>query len=69
MIKKKVTKNKKKNGMSTSTAVAIGAGVAAVSAGAYYFLKPNKKHTTEIKALATKLKTGWKKTRNKKQRS
>ncbi|MFA5997921.1 MAG: hypothetical protein WC814_00790 [Candidatus Paceibacterota bacterium] len=113
MTKKKVVK-KKKSGMSVGTAAAIGAGVAAVSAGAYYFLGPKgkqhrgrakvwmtkmetdiekklqkaksvtqplyrdavdtiaatyskryKEHAPEIKALAKKLKAGWKNTRNK----
>ncbi|MFA5996459.1 MAG: hypothetical protein WC790_01925 [Candidatus Paceibacterota bacterium] len=113
VTKKKVVK-KKKSGMSAGTAAAIGVGVAAVGAGAYYFLGPKgkqhrekaevwmtkmetdiekklkktksvtlplyreaidtvaatyskqyKEHAPEIKALAKKLKAGWKDTRNK----
>lgn len=113
MTKKKIVK-KKKNRMSAGKIVAIGAGVAAVGAGAYYFLGPKgkqhrekakvwmtkmetdiekklqktksvtqplyreavdtiattyskryKEHAPEIKALAKKLKAGWKSTRNK----
>ena len=47
--KKKVTPQKK-GGMSAGKAVAIGAGVAAVGAGAYYFLGPKgKQHQKEAK--------------------
>lgn len=118
VVTKKKAATKKKSGMSVGRAAAIGAGVAAVSAGAYYFLGPKgkqhrgdakvwmtkmeadvekklrkaksvtgplyrdavdtiaatyskryKEHAPEIKALAKKLKTGWKNTRNKINRS
>lgn len=120
--KKNVTKKKvvtkKKRRMSAGTAAAIGAGLAAAGAGAYYFLGPKgkqhrgkakvwmtgmeteiekklkkarsvtqplyrdtvdtiaatyskryKEHAPEIKALAKKLKAGWKSTRHKIRRS
>ncbi len=57
MAKKKVVK-KKKSGISAGTVAAIGAGVAAASIGAYYFLGPKgKQHRGEAKAWMTKMKT------------
>ncbi len=54
MVKKVVTKKK---GLSVGKAVAIGAGVAAVSAGAYYFLGPNgKKNQQKAKAWMAEMK-------------
>lgn len=61
MAKKKIVK-KKKSGMSAGAAAAIGAGVAAYS-------KRYKEHAPEVKALAKKLKAGWKNARNKVHRS
>ncbi|MEI6316272.1 MAG: hypothetical protein WCO65_00920 [bacterium] len=53
-------KQVKKNGMSAGKIAAIGAGVAAVSAGAYYFMGPKgkahqKKAATLIKGMEQKL--------------
>jgi len=53
MIQKKETK---KGGMSVGKAVAIGAGVAAVGAGAYLFLGPDgKKNQKKVKVWMTKM--------------
>lgn len=43
MIEKKETKPIKKSKISAGKAIAIGAGVATLAAGAYYFLGPNGK--------------------------
>ncbi|MFA5932316.1 MAG: hypothetical protein WC793_02985 [Candidatus Paceibacterota bacterium] len=49
-----MVKNKK---MSVGKKVAIGAGLAAVGAGAFYLLGPNAKaHQKKVSALATKMK-------------
>lgn len=54
MAKKTVAKK----GMSAGSMVAIGAGVAALSAGAYYFLGPNgKKNQKHAKAWMAEMKS------------
>lgn len=59
-IKKKVTKTK--GGMSAMKATAIGAGIAGLSAGAYYFLGPNgKKHQKKATAWMVKMEKEAKK--------
>ncbi|OGZ00676.1 MAG: hypothetical protein A2946_01935 [Candidatus Liptonbacteria bacterium RIFCSPLOWO2_01_FULL_53_13] len=59
MKKKIVSKKsgkKKKNRMSVGKMVAIGAGAAALGAGAYYLLGPKgKAHRKKTKALAVKM--------------
>lgn len=46
-------------GVSAGKVAAIGAGVAAVGAGAYYFLGPKgKKHRNDAKVLAKKVQKG-----------
>lgn len=55
-IKKEVKKVANKKGMSTGKKVAIGAGIAAVGAGAYYLLGPNAKaHQKKALDLAKKM--------------
>ncbi|MFH1366132.1 MAG: hypothetical protein ABIG99_01980 [Patescibacteria group bacterium] len=47
---------KKNNKMSTGKIAAVGAGLAAAGAGAYYLLGPNAKlHQKKIKTLLTKM--------------
>ena len=49
-------KQTKKNGVSAGKMVAIGAGLAAAGAGAYYMLGPNgKKHQKDAKKLINKV--------------
>jgi len=58
-MKKIKVKNeiKKKKGMSMGKKVAIGAGVAAIGAGAYYLLGPNAKaHQKKVSVLMAKMK-------------
>jgi uncharacterized protein HemX len=58
IVTKRKVATKKKRGMSAGTAVAIGAGVAAVGAGAYYFLGPKgKQHRGKAKAWMTEMET------------
>lgn len=48
---------KKKSGMSVGSKVALGAGVAALGAGAFYLLGPNAKaHQKKVSVLANKMK-------------
>ncbi len=55
-----MTKHKK--GMSVGKAVAVGAGIAAVGAGAYYLLGPNsKEHQDKMKGLILNAKNEVKK--------
>lgn len=57
MTKKKIV-TKKKSGMSAGKAVAIGASVAAVGVGAYYFLGPKgKQHQKKAKVWMTEMET------------
>ncbi len=50
-------KKNTKKGMSTGEKVALGAGVAAVSAGAYYLMGPNAKaHQKKVSGLMSKMK-------------
>ena len=50
---------KKKGEMSVGKAAVIGAGVAAVGAGAYYLLGPKgKEHQKKLKTLMTEMKKG-----------
>jgi len=54
MTNKKATK---KNAISTTKLVAVGVGVAALGAGAYYFLGPDgKKHQKKAMGLISKIK-------------
>lgn len=55
-MEKKQKKEIKKSKISTGKIIAIGAGVAALGAGAYYFLGPNsKKHQQKAKVWMTKM--------------
>ncbi|TSC71239.1 MAG: Uncharacterized protein G01um101449_6 [Parcubacteria group bacterium Gr01-1014_49] len=55
-MKHKKVVQKKKSGMSVAKAAAIGVGVAAVGAGAYYFLGPKgKQHRGKAKAWMTEM--------------
>jgi hypothetical protein len=58
MAKKKKVVTKKKSRISVGSAAAIGAGVAAVGAGAYYFLGPKgKQHRGKAKVWMTEMET------------
>jgi DNA helicase TIP49 (TBP-interacting protein) len=55
-MKNKIKKEVKKNKISAGKVIAIGAGVAAIGAGAYYFLGPNgKKNQKKAKVWMTKM--------------
>lgn len=57
-MKKKKIVTKKKGGMSAGKAAAIGMGVAAVGAGAYYFLGPKgKQHQKKTKVWMVNMET------------
>lgn len=55
--------SKKKSGMSVGKSAIIGAGVAAVGAGAYYFLGPKgKQHQKKVKAWMVEMEMEIEKT-------
>lgn len=57
-----IKKKSSKGGMSAMKATAIGAGIAGLSAGAYYFLGPNgKKHQKKATAWMVKMEKEAKK--------
>jgi hypothetical protein len=56
-MKKNNTNGKKKKGMTAGKILALGAGVAALGAGAYYFMGPDsKEHKKKVSALTKKIK-------------
>ncbi len=56
-MKNKENNKNKKSGMSGGSMVAVGAGVAALGAGAYYLMGPKgKAHQKKVSALAAKMK-------------